>query len=193
MSTKATNFRWVLGFVMFLITLVAYMDRVNFAVAAPMIMSEFNFTKIEIGLLTTCFFVGYAAMQIPGGILADLFKHRKVVAIALTWWSFFTALTAACTSFFSFAAIRAIFGIGEGPLYPALTAFIAKWFPKTEKGRAAALQLAGGYAGPIIGPAIAVAIMTAIGWRTVFVAFGVIGFFCCDCLVLFGASLTTRY
>ena len=62
---KPTNMRWILGTIMFFITFVSYMDRVNLSVAVPFIMKEFHFTKIEIGLMQTAFFLGYAIMQIP--------------------------------------------------------------------------------------------------------------------------------
>ena len=175
MNTRATKFRWTLGMLMFLITFISYMDRVNLSVATPAIMSEFNFSKIEIGALQTCFFVGYAAMQIPGGMLAEYFKHRTIVPIAVTWWSLFTALTAGCSSFFSFAVVRSLFGLGEGPIFPALTTFISRWFPKTEKARASSVLLCGAYIGPVVGPAVTVAIMAAVGWRSVFVIFGLAG------------------
>ena len=174
---KKTNFRWVLGVLGFLIMLVAYMDRVNLSVATPIIMSEFNFSKMEIGMLQTCFFVSYAAMQIPGGIMSDFFKHRVVVTGAVTWWSIFTGLTAYCSSFTGFAVVRALFGLGEAPVLPALTAFVGRWFPGKEKGRASSMLLAGCYIGPAFGLGMTVAIMAALGWREVFILYGIGGIF----------------
>ena len=63
-----TNFRWKIAFLIFLISFVAYMDRVNLSVATPVIMQEFGFTKIDMGFIQTCFFASYALMQVPGGI-----------------------------------------------------------------------------------------------------------------------------
>ena len=63
--TKSTNMRWWLALLMFAISFVSYMDRVNLSVAVPVIMKEFHFTKIEIGWMQTAFFLGYAIMQIP--------------------------------------------------------------------------------------------------------------------------------
>lgn len=174
---KRTNFRWVLGFLGFLIMLIAYMDRVNLSVATPIIMNEFHFSKMEIGMLQTCFFVTYAAMQIPGGIMSDFFKPRTVVTGAVTWWSIFTALTAYCSSFTSFAIVRALFGLGEAPVLPALTAFVGRWFPVKEKGRASSMLLAGCYIGPAFGLGLTVAIMAALGWREVFILYGIAGIF----------------
>ena len=93
-ASASTNYRWKVASLIFLVSFVAYMDRVNLSVATPVIMQEFGFTKIDMGLIQTCFFGGYALMQVPGGILADRFGLRKTGTFAILWWSIFTALTA---------------------------------------------------------------------------------------------------
>lgn len=175
MNEKPSQFRWFLAVLMFLICFISYMDRVNLSVATPEIMKEFHFTKMEIGLLQTAFFVGYSLMQIPGGIMSELFGHRRVITTAATFWSVFTALTAACTSLPMFAVVRTLFGIGEGPLAPSFTRFVYRWFNTNEKARGSSFLLGGVFFGPVIGPAATVALMLAFGWRSVFVIFGAVG------------------
>ena len=48
---KRSNFRWMLAVFAMLMTFMAYMDRVNLSVAAPAIIEELHFTKIEIGMM----------------------------------------------------------------------------------------------------------------------------------------------
>jgi len=175
MTAKATRMRWFLGAVMFLISFISYMDRVNLSVATPAIMKEFTFSKIEIGWMQTAFFIGYSLMQIPGGILPEIFGHRRIVALAVSWWSVFTGLTAYGSGFISFLAIRGLFGLGEGPIFPCFTNFIYQWFNKTERAKASALFLSGVFLGPVVGPAVTVALMLAYGWRSVFIVFGLTG------------------
>ena len=174
-NKETTNFRWSLAILMFFISFISYMDRVNLSVATPTIMQEFSFDKMDMGLLQTAFFVGYALMQIPGGIMAEYFGHRRVLTISAIWWSVFTAATAFCNSFTAFAAVRAMFGMGEGPMAPSMGRFMYRWFNKTEKGRASSFMLAGVFFGPVVGPSITVALMLAFGWRSVFVVFGAVG------------------
>jgi MFS transporter, ACS family, glucarate transporter len=169
------NYRWMLGVLMFLITFISYMDRVNLSVATPEIMREFQFSKMDIGFFQTCFFIGYAAMQVPGGILAEYFGHRIIVGLAVTWWSIFTAVTAACSTFGQFAFVRGLFGIGEGPIFPSLATFIGRWFNHKEKGKASSVMLSGAFIGPVFGPAVTVALMLMFGWRGVFIIFGAAG------------------
>ena len=170
-----TNFRWKIAFLIFLISFVAYMDRVNLSVATPVIMQEFGFTKIDMGFIQTCFFAGYALMQVPGGMLAEKLGLRRTGALAILWWSIFTALTAFAKGKVSFAAVRLLFGMGEGPVFPALGAATFSWFNTREKGKASSSILMGTFFGPVVGPAITVALMAAMGWHAVFIIFGLVG------------------
>lgn len=175
MNSKPTQFRWHLAIIMFLICFISYMDRVNLSVATPHIMQEFGFSKMDMGLLQTAFFLGYALMQIPGGIAAEVFGHRRVVTGAAVLWSIFTALTAMCGNLTSFIAVRAMFGVGEGPMAPSFGRFIYRWFNTNEKARGSSFLLGGVFFGPVVGPGLTVALMLAYGWRSVFLIFGVVG------------------
>lgn len=172
---NASRFRWMLAIVMFIISFTAYMDRVILSAATPALMQEFSFTKVDMGLLQTLFFVGYALMQIPGGMLAEIFKHRLVVAMTTLCMSVFTVFTGFCHSFFAFAVARSLVGIGEGPLFPALSVFISRWFHDNEKAKAAAFMSGGAFVGPMLGSAFTVLLIMTLGWRSVFYILGIIG------------------
>jgi ACS family glucarate transporter-like MFS transporter len=172
---KKTNFRWTLAVFAFLATFVAYLDRVNLAVATPSIMQELHFTKVQIGMMQTVFFVCYALFQVPSGTLTEFFGHRKIVPLALGCWSLFTSLTAACRSFGTWIVVRTLFGLGEAPVYPGLSAAYPIWFPKQERGKAISFMLAGSKFGPVVGIPVATLIMIRWGWRSVFVSFGILG------------------
>jgi ACS family glucarate transporter-like MFS transporter len=172
---KRTNFRWTLAVFAMLMTFMSYIDRVNLAVTTPAIIKELHFTKVQIGLLQTVFFLCYALCQIPSGTLTEFFGHRKIVPLSLAWWSVFTSLTAACRQFPSWIVVRGLFGIGEAPLYPGLNAAFSNWFPKRERGKAVAFMSSGSKFGPAVGIPVAAVIMANWGWRWVFVVFGAVG------------------
>jgi ACS family glucarate transporter-like MFS transporter len=172
---KRTNYRWMLAFFAMLMIFMNYIDRVNIAVAAPSIMRELHFTKVQLGFLQTVFFLSYALFQIPSGTLIEYFGHRKIVPISLAWWSVFTSLTALCHTFGSWAVIRALFGIGEAPAYPGLTSAFYNWFPKRDRGRAVGMMLLGSKLAPVFGIPVATLLMIHFGWRSIFWVFGAIG------------------
>lgn len=175
-AKPVSRVRWWLAFLFFLIGLIAYMDRSNISIIAKPMMEDLSMDKIQFGLLASLFSLGYALAQIPSGMLAERIGARRIVFIALIWWSVFTGLTAMVKSHGLLAAVRFLFGVGEGPMYPGNAVFNTYWFQKSEKGRAASALLAGSYFGPVIAPVLTVAIYQAWGWQSVFYIFGAMGF-----------------
>ena len=98
-SLRATKTRHVVLFLLCLMYLISYLDRTTISVAAPQIIKEFGFTKSQMGLIFSAFAITYALLQVVGGTLGDRFGPRKVLALLMTWWSFFTMATAMATSF----------------------------------------------------------------------------------------------
>ncbi|WP_276210697.1 MFS transporter [Heyndrickxia coagulans] len=172
---RRSRLRWWFAFLFFIIGLIAYMDRSNIAVVASPIMESFGINKVQFGFLNSLFSLGYAISQIPAGLLSEKFGARIIVSCSLIWWSIFTMLTATVRTFGSLGAVRLLFGMGEGPMYPGNAVFNTYWFSKKEKGRASSALLAGSYFGPVIGPAITVSIFQAFGWKAAFYTFGIIG------------------
>ena len=77
-----------------LISVVRSMDAVNFSVAAKQIMPEYGLSNVQMGMLYTVFTTGYALFHIPGGWLGDAVGPRRILTLAVLWWSVFTAVTA---------------------------------------------------------------------------------------------------
>ena len=155
-------------FVLFIVWLIAYMDRMVMSTAIPYIAKEFNLSPVEMGGVMSAFFAGYALCQIPGGILADKFGARKVMVAAILWWSLFTAVTGMVTSLAIMIGTRFVFGVGEGIFPAASWKAVANWFPTKERGTATAVMLSSNSLGPAIAPLFVVAIMAAWGWRPAF-------------------------
>ena len=176
-ASGRTNYRWTLAIFCMLTVFVSYIDRVNLSVATPSIMKELHFSKVQIGTLQTIFFFCYAVFQLPSGPVTEYFGSRKVVPLALGWWSVFTCLTAACRQFPAWMVVRGLFGLGEAPMWPGMNSAIAHWFPKRERGKAVGLMLLGSKFGPAVGIPVSVLIMAHWGWRAIFVVFGVFGLF----------------
>ena len=79
---KMTSVRWKIFLAMLLLISINYIDRASLSVAMPLIGKEFNMDPAIQGLVLSSFFWTYAFMQIPGGMLADRFKPRIVIAAA---------------------------------------------------------------------------------------------------------------
>lgn len=172
---KASKVRWFLLSVIFALCLVAYLDRVNLSVCAPMIMEQLGFDKVQLSLTMSAFFLSYAVMQIPGAMLVERYGTRKIGAAAMIWWSVFTILTPLAWGLYSFLAVRLLFGMGEGPLYPNNATFFSKWFNSKEKGISSSLMMTGTFLGPALGPPLSVFIISVTSWHWVFYIYGILG------------------
>jgi len=162
------KYRHTALFVLFMVWIVSYMDRMVMATAIPYIAKEFNLAPIAVGSVLSAFFFGYATFQIPGGILADKFGPRKVMVWAITWWSAFTAFTGMVNNLTTMLWVRAIFGAGEGIAPAATWKACATWSPARLRGVTSALMLCSNALGPALAPLFVAAVMSAWGWRAVF-------------------------
>lgn len=168
----ATSFRWgarhTMLSVLFVTSIVSFMDRMVMSAAVPFIAKDFSLTSLESGVLMSVFFSGYAISQIPGGILADRFGVRRVSTLAMLWWSAFAALTGAAGNLVFMLIARFLFGLGEGVFPAAAFKAVAVWFPVKERATANAIKLASTPLGGALAPLLVVAVMSFGTWRTVF-------------------------
>jgi ACS family D-galactonate transporter-like MFS transporter len=159
---------------MLLLISINYIDRASLSVAMPLIAKEFDLGPAMQGLILSSFFWTYAFMQIPGGMLADRFKPRIVIAIATIFWGGFQALAAICTTSTALLLTRLGLGAAEAPIYPAGGKLNAIWMTQNERGRGATLLDGGAPLGAALGAILITWLITALGsWRIAFVVAGV--------------------
>jgi MFS family permease len=147
---------------------LSFMDRMVMASAIPFIAKDFHLSPLAMGAVLSAFFLGYAAMQLPGGLLSDRFGPRLVLAGSIAWWSLMTALTGLAPGLTALMAIRFLFGLGEGPFPAAASKALSIWFPRTEIARAMGLQLATIGLGAATAPLFVGALIVTWGWRWVY-------------------------
>jgi MFS transporter, ACS family, solute carrier family 17 (sodium-dependent inorganic phosphate cotransporter), other len=161
----------------FFAIVVAYCDRVNISVAAPLIMRDYRWDTARMGWVLSGFFIGYAVFMVPFGILADRCGPKRVLAWSVAWWSAFTALTPIPKSFPGMTCIRVLIGTGESGMFPSMNSMLVRWFPREEYSRATGFGWSGGYAGPVLAFPLSSAIVGRWGWKAVFFLFASLGLF----------------
>jgi sugar phosphate permease len=168
--------RWWVCFLLFLTFVMSYIDRSLMPMAIPFIAREFRISPAVTGVVLSAFFVGYAFMQIPGGLLADRIGSRKTVTLGIAAWSLFSVLTGLAHNLAQLISIRIGFGLCEGVHPPASMKALAVWFPRDERTQASAVLLSSTTIGPMLTPILFAAAMGAFGWRGAFLAISVPGF-----------------
>ena len=154
---------------------ISYIDRAAISLALAQIGKDFNLQAADLGIIISAFFLGYAAMQVPGGWLSDRFGSKYVVIVTIVMWSLFTAFTSLAWSLTSLIAIRFIFGIAEGGFPAASIRAIAEVFKKDNRPKMAALLVSSNYAGSMAAPLIMAPLILWLGWRHAFNTIGIAG------------------
>ncbi len=173
-AAKPTGVRWNIFFLMLFLISINYIDRASLSVAMPLISKEFDVDPAMQGLILSSFFWTYALMQIPGGMLADRFKPRIVIAAATFFWGGFQAIAAVATSWPMLMLTRLGLGASEAPIYPAGGKLNGIWMTQTERGRGATLLDGGAPLGAALGSIVIAWLIAAFNsWRMAFVIAGV--------------------
>lgn len=170
-------YRFRVLLLLFALVLVMYLDRLAIAVAGPRIQREMGLSASHWGWIIGAFTLAYALFEIPSGMMADRVGPRKVLTRIVLWWSAFTALTGAATSFGGMLIVRFLFGAGEAGAFPNCTSAVSRWVHTAERARALSVFWMATAAGGMLSPPIVVAIEQRHGWRAAFYAFGSLGVF----------------
>jgi MFS family permease len=160
---------------LFLLTVITYLDRVCIGAMAGAISQDLGLSKTQMGAAFSAFILGYVLFEVPGGWLADRFGARMLLPRIVVWWSAFTAATAWARGFRSLLVIRFLFGAGEAGVFPTCSTVVLRWFPPSERGRANGLLLMGSRLGGAFAPALVIALMNSLGWRRTFEVFAALG------------------
>ena len=153
---------------------INYVDRGNLATAAPLMKDELGLTAGQIGVLLSAFFWTYMPGQMVAGWLAEKINPYRALALGLAVWSIATALTGLAAGFAMFIALRLLLGLGESVAFPCSSKLLAQHLPPHRLGLANGLIALGLSLGPAFGTFTGGMLMAQLGWRQVFILFGVV-------------------
>jgi ACS family glucarate transporter-like MFS transporter len=172
--------RWLIILWIFVISAIAYLDRVNLSIAGRAIEMEFHLDDIRLGWVFSAFIFGYALFQTPAGRLADRMGPRLMVGLGVIWWAIFTTLITVLSpatgqALIFLMIIRFALGAGEAIVYPASNRIVASWIPSAERGLANGIIFSGVGFGAGVTPPLITCIMLSYGWRAAFWASAALG------------------
>jgi MFS family permease len=153
--------------------LISYADRGNLSTVAPVLQTELHISNTTLGWLLSAFFWVYAPAQLLFGSFSQRFGGRYVLAAGLALWSVATLCTGFVTGLVSLIALRLLLGLGEAAFFPCASHLIAEVVPEERRGSANGIIMSGIAIGPIAGTLAAGFLLAALGWRMVFVIFGI--------------------
>jgi len=155
---------------LFLSTLTWFMYSLTRAIMPPLlpyIGLEFNLNHWQLGFLLTVFFLPYALMQLPSGILSDRIGYKKLIIIGLIISSIGSILTSFVKSYNELIFYRFLTGLGQSTLFAPSMALLTEYFPK-KRGKSISIYGIGMSIGNISAPLIASFLFDSINWRIFF-------------------------
>ncbi len=136
------SYAWYALFVMFMINLFNYIDRLSIGPAMEVIKRHYNVTDTDMGLIMSAFMAVYSIISVPAGLMSDKGRRTRFVAVGALVWSVFATLSGFAKTFTSFFVARAFVGSGEGIYAPSGGPLVADYFPKKLRNTAISIFMA---------------------------------------------------
>ena len=167
--------RWVVMWLLFIASIINYLDRTTISFALPLISHDLHLGPESKGILLSAFFVSYAAMQIPVGLMADRMNLLWVYAGAFALWSVAQGLTGLAGSLTVLILLRILLGFGESIYLPGGNKIVSLLFGRAERGLPSGFFDSGTRFGLVLGGLAIPWLLLRYGWRDAFVLVGVLG------------------
>jgi sugar phosphate permease len=170
------HLRWIIIGLVFLATLINYLDRLTMSVLAPIITRDLHLTNLQFAWIGTWFLLAYTISQAVSGRVLDRLGTKRGFTLSVTIWSVAAMATAMARTLSSLGVCRFVLGFGEAGNWPGAAKVVAEWFPRRERAFAMAIFNSGAALGAVIGPPVIVFLQLRYGWQTTFLATGALGF-----------------
>jgi len=168
--------RWWIAGLIFLATLINFLNRLTVSVLAPVITAELHLSATGFASITNSFLIAYTASQALSGRLYDRIGNRRGFSVSIVVWSLASMLHGFATGLFSLNCFRFLLGLGEAGNWPGAAKVIAEWFPVRQRALGMAIFNSGVSVGSVLAPPLIVALQVKFGWQATFLAVGALGF-----------------
>ena len=156
--------------------LLSYFYRSVNAVISPDLLRDLGISASSLGLLTSAYFLAFAAMQLPAGMLLDRYGPRRVEPVLLTIAGCGALAFAASDNLTGLALARALIGAGVAVGLMAPLKAIAMWYPPERQASLSGWMMVAGAVGALLATAPLAAVLAVISWRAIFVTLAVATF-----------------
>jgi ACS family tartrate transporter-like MFS transporter len=162
---------------LFLLFIIAYLDRVNVGYAALQMKGDLGFTNDILGFGAGIFFIGYFLLEIPGSILVEKWSARGWIARIMITWGMVAILMGFMHTKNQFYLLRFLLGAAEAGFFPGIIVYFSHWFRYEDRAKAvamfmAAIPIANIVGSPVSGLLLRVNWLGLAGWRWLFIIEG---------------------
>ncbi len=143
--------RWRLLPFLFLLYVVAYLDRINVGFAALQMRAQLGFSDSVYGLGAGIFFLGYFLFQVPANLALERVGARRWISALMLCWGVISGCMFAVHSVASFYSLRFLLGAAEAGFFPGVIFYLRSWFPASARAGVVALFMTAGPVSGVIG------------------------------------------
>jgi len=168
---------WRLMPFLFLLYIVAYLDRINVSFGVLQMRTQFDLSDRVIGRAGGIFFVGYFFFQLPSNLILEKVGVRRWISGLMILWGLISCLMVFIRGPVSFYTLRFLLGAAEAGFFPGMILYMKRWFPARSRGRAVAWFMTANPIAGIIGSPISGALLNLhgagfAGWQWMFLMEG---------------------
>lgn len=168
---------WRLMPFLFLLYIVAYLDRINVSFGVLQMREQFGLSDRVIGRASGIFFIGYFFFQLPSNLVLEKFGVRRWISLLMVTWGVISCLMIFIRGPVSFYTMRFLLGAAEAGFFPGIILYMKRWFPAGARATAVAWfmtanPLAGVVGSPISGSLLNLHSAGMGGWQWMFLIEG---------------------
>ena len=176
-STRRRIARRLLPF-LWLLYIIAFLDRVNVAYAALEMSHDLGFSDRVFGTGAGIFFIGYVLLEIPGAVIVERWSARRWIARIMISWGIITVLVGLVHTSRQFYAARFFLGMAEAGFFPGIIVYLTHWFRHEDRAKAVAvfmtaIPLSNILGSPLAGQILKIHWHGLQGWRWLFILEGI--------------------
>jgi ACS family hexuronate transporter-like MFS transporter len=176
LSKPLPGLRWWIAGLIFLATLINFVNRLTVSVLAPVIMKDLGLTRLQYAGIANAFLIAYTASQGLSGKLYDRIGAKRGFSLSIVLWSLASMGHAFATGLSSLQCFRFLLGLGEAGNWPGAAKVIAEWFPVRQRAFGMGIFNSGTSIGSVVAPPLIVWMQMRFGWQMTFLLVGASGF-----------------
>ena len=172
---KINGLRWWVIVLIFIATVINYIDRTAFALLWPEMGKDLGMDNSDYAIMLNVFLATYAFGKFLSGKLYDKIGTRLGFVVSIVVWSLASAFHAFARGLISLSIVRGLLGLGEAGNWPGAVKSNGEWFPVRERAIAQGIFNSGASIGNVIAPFVIVFLYAEFGWKTTYIILGAIG------------------
>jgi ACS family tartrate transporter-like MFS transporter len=164
---------------LFVLYIVAWLDRVNVGFAGLQMNTDLGFSSAAFGFGSGVFFLGYCLFEVPSNLVLHRVGARRWIARIMMSWGVISVAMMFVRTTTTFYVLRFLLGAAEAGFFPGVVYYLSHWYPEGQRARAiaafmTAVPVSGVIGGPLSGALLSLnGLFGLAGWQWLFLVEGV--------------------